>query len=240
MRLTVRHALYRFRGLLHAGNAVECPCCGGHFNRFLVWDPHDPGDENRVCPGCNSQSRHRMIMLYLRNETDIFVAKARVLHIAPEHFLVKQLVKNKSLDYVTADLCSPYAEEKIDVTDIPFPENSFDIVICLHVLEHIVDDAKAMAEICRVLKAGGWALVQVPIRYSSDATIEDPSIMTKEKRKRAFGQEDHVRICGTDYFTRLENAGLQVSVVDYAGRFDEKEKRRHGLMNREDFYLCKK
>jgi predicted SAM-dependent methyltransferase len=240
IRFCLWRAIFCFRGLPYRGSSVECPCCGKKFSTFKMWDPNDPEDKNKVCPGCGSQSRHRTILLYLQKETNIFSERARLLHFAPEIFLIGHFRKNKLLEYYTADLFSPYSQYTIDITNIAFPENSFDRIICLHVLEHIVEDRKAMTELFRILKPGGWALVQVPTDYTLDSTVEDASVTSPDRRKEMFGQHDHVRICGNDYADRLKNAGFNVDRVDYLKRLDAPLKQKYGLMEREDFFICTK
>jgi SAM-dependent methyltransferase len=222
------------------GRNAYCPCCNGNFSTFLLWDTSDPNDENRVCPRCNSQSRHRLILVYLRQESGIFKSSGKMLHFAPEPFLTNQFKRNKNLVYITADLYPVFAAIKVDITDINFSNDSFDFILCLHVLEHIPDDDKAIRELYRVLKVGGWALIQVPIDIKRFKTFEDAEVVTDEDRRRVFGQVDHVRICGLDYHERLIKAGFAVDVINYSEILGPKEVQRLGLMSREDFYICKK
>ena len=170
---------------------------------------------NVLSPGTLSLERHRLMWLYLKNETDFFTKPAKVLHIAPEQSFYKRFRNQKNIDYLTSDLESPLADVKADICDLPFEDNSFDVIFCNHVLEHIPDDAKAMSELYRVMKPGGWGILQVPISYQREITYEDPSVTTKEERKEKFGQYDHVRVYGLDYYKRLENAGFIVKQIDY-------------------------
>lgn len=191
------------------GNKVYCPVCGGHFRKFL---PYGYGGtvDNRLCPKCLSLERHRLLWLYLKEKTDFFTAPLKVLHFAPEQPFLKRFRALKNLDYTTADLDSPIADLKLDVTDIQLPDNSYDVVICNHVLEHVNDVQKAFSEIKRILRPGGWAVLLVPIRADVD-TFEDPTITDPKERQRVFGQYDHVRQFGRDYGQVLAKAGFQVT-----------------------------
>ena len=170
---------------------------------------------NVLSPGTLSLERHRLMWLYLKQETNFFTENAKVLHIAPEQSFIDRFRKLKNLDYTTSDLESPLADVKADICDLPFENNTYDIIFCNHVLEHIPDDAKAMSELFRVMKPGGYGILQVPISYQREVTYEDPTITSREDRQREFGQYDHVRVYGMDYYTRLENAGFIVEKIDY-------------------------
>jgi len=221
----------------YAGLAVRCPCCGGRFRGFL------PGGRdnrpNAECPGCGCLERHRLLWLYLVNRTSLRWAPLTVLQLAPERVIRRRLMALPNLVYVTGDLDSPLARVTLDILSLPFPDNSFDVILCNHVLEHIPDDARAMRELSRVLKPNGWAILQVPLDPSRD-TFEDPSIVDPGERTRLFGQEDHVRIYGRDYKSRLERAGLSVTVDAYARELGADVVRRSGIVPGEDIYRCSK
>lgn len=147
---------------------------------------------------------------------------------------MKRFEKQHGEKYITADIESPLAKVKMDIHQIPFSENIFDVVICNHVLEHVQDDIKAMSEIRRVLKPGGWAIMQVPFFSPvSDVTIEDSTIITPREREKAFGQDDHVRMFGKDYSKRIERAGLKAVEDDFAKTQPEK----YGLQRAEILYI---
>ncbi|MBF0596771.1 methyltransferase domain-containing protein [Faecalibacter sp. WQ 117] len=185
--------------------------------------------DNVLSPGTYSLERHRLMWLYLKNETDFFTKSAKVLHIAPEQSFIKRFRNLKHLNYTTSDLESPLADVKADICDLPFEDNSYDVIFCNHVLEHIPDDAKAMSELFRVMKPGGWGILQVPISYQRDVTYEDPTITSKEDRRREFGQYDHVRVYGMDYYKRLENAGFIVEQVDYTKQIPAEDVEKYCL-----------
>jgi SAM-dependent methyltransferase len=180
------------------------------------------------------------MLLYLRNRTDIFSDNLKVLHIAPEYSLSKILGPRPNLEYVSADLDSPLAMVKMDITNIQFEDNRFDVVLCSHVLEHIVDDQKAMRELFRVLKPGGWVLIQSPIDLTRDKTFEDFTIVSPDGREKAFGLSGHVRVYGRDYKDKLEAVGFTVKIDDYVTTLDIDIVRKCGLDAREDIYFCTK
>src|SRR5690606_16772868 len=148
--------------------------------------------------------------LYLKDKTNFFWDKLKVLHIAPEHCFIHRFEKLTNLDYITADIESPLAKVKMDVHQIPFDANTFDVAFCNHVMEHVDDDIKAMSEIYRVLKPGGWAIIQSPINTSRQVTFSDPNAITPQQREKVYGQNDHVRDYGKDYKQRLEQGGFNV------------------------------
>lgn len=196
-------------GIFYRGNQVECPVCQHTFRKFLPYGRLNPRP-NALCPNCLSLERHRLIWIYLREKTNFFTASLNVLHIAPEHCFLKAFEKQHRTTYITADIESPLAKVKMDIHQIPFPENQFDVVLCNHVLEHVRDDIQAMREINRVLKPGGWAILQVPFFAPvPERTFEDNSIINPREREKIFGQDDHVRKYGHDYLNRINESGLR-------------------------------
>ncbi len=238
-----RHALLgAIRSIRYRGDVVACPCCDGSFSRFL---PHR-GRMQAKCPGCGALERHRLLWFFLQAETDLFAGGA-LLHIAPEYSFLRRFSQTSGLHYVTGDIDSALASHHIDVMDIPFAAESFDYLLCNHVLEHVEDDRLALAEIQRVLKPGGWAILMCPVDHRQPTTLEDPAVVTPEDRHRAFGQGDHVRLYGRDYPRRLEDAGFEVRVDRYLDRFDEGSIARFGLRREKDeafgseeVFLCTK
>ena len=170
----------------------------------------------------------------------IFTSEKKVLHIAPEQCFLKLFKQQKNLDYITADLYSPIADVKADICDLPFEDNSFNVVFCNHVLEHIEDDAKAMSELYRVLKPGGFGIFQIPQELDREITYEDFSITSPEERAKHFGQYDHVRVYGRDYFNKLRNAGFNVEEVDYSATISEELINKYCLVKGEILPVCKK
>lgn len=196
------------------GNTFTDPIDGKSFRSFL---PYGYGKQrnNVLSPSTLSLERHRLLWLYLQSETDFFTAPHKVLHFAPEQAFYKRFRQMKNLDYTTTDLFSPLADVKADICNLPFPDNSYDVILCNHVLEHIPDDAKAMQELYRVLKPGGMGIFQIPQDLSREKTFEDNTITDPKKRAEIFGQYDHVRVYGRDYFDKLRHIGFTVIEEDY-------------------------
>ncbi len=196
------------------GNRFTDPIDGKSFRKFLPYG-YGKQRENALSPSTLSLERHRLLWLYLKEQTDFFTVKKTVLHMAPEQCFLPIFRKQANLEYTTADLYSPIADVKADICDLPFDENSFDVVFCNHVLEHITDDTKAMQELYRVLKPGGMGIFQIPQDVSRATTYEDNSITDQKERAKIFGQYDHVRVYGRDYFDKLRSIGFKVDEIDY-------------------------
>jgi SAM-dependent methyltransferase len=227
-------------GLFYAGNTVECPVCNKHYKKFLPYGRINPRP-NALCPNCLSLERHRLIWLYLKEKTNFFSEKLNVLHIAPEACFIPRFEKQHGDGYITADIESPLAKVKMDIHQIPFGENKFDAVLCNHVLEHVQDDIKAMTEINRVLKPGGFAIMQVPFFFPlPDKTFEDFSITDSREREKMFGQDDHVRKYGNDYPDRIRRSGMQAIEDQFVNQKSESERIHFGLAKGEIIYVGKK
>lgn len=196
------------------GNRYTDPIDRKSFRKFLPYG-YENQRENVLSPSTLSLERHRLLWLYLKNKTDFFTSPKKVLHFAPEQAFYKRFRKQKNLDYITTDLHSPLADVKADICNLPFKDNEFDVILCNHVLEHIPDDTKAMQELYRVLKKGGMAILQIPQDLSREKTFEDNSITDRKERAKIFGQYDHVRIYGRDYFDKLRSIGFTVIEEDY-------------------------
>lgn len=214
------------------GDRFYDPINGKSYRKFLPYG-YGKQRQNALSPGTLSLERHRQMWLYLKNETDFFTAKLKVLHIAPEQEFLRRFKKMQNLDYTSADLFSPIVDVKADILNLPFQDETFDVVICNHVLEHIVDDRKAMSEVCRVMKKGGWGILQVPMKNSLEKTYEDFTIIDPKQRQKHFGQYDHVRWYGMDYFSRLKSVGFEVAVLYYSQKFSKEEIQKYGLMENE-------
>lgn len=200
--------------LILKGNTYTDPIDGKSFKAFL---PYGYGKQrsNVLSPSTLSLERHRLLWLYLQNETKFFSEPLKVLHFAPEQCFLKRFKNLKNLDYTTTDLLSPIADVKADICNLPFKDNTFDVILCNHVLEHIPDDTKAMQELYRVMKVGGMGIFQIPQDSSRKTTFEDNTITDKKERAKIFGQYDHVRIYGLDYFDKLRTIGFKVEAIDY-------------------------
>lgn len=193
--------------------------------RFKTFLPYGYGKQrpNVLSPSTLSLERHRLLWLYLKNETKFFSDKLKVLHFAPEQAFYKRFRELKNLEYITTDLNSPLADVKADICNLPFKDGEFDVILCNHVLEHIPDDTKAMQELYRVMKPSGWGVFQIPQDLSREKTFEDDTITDKKERAKIFGQYDHVRVYGRDYFDKLRRIGFKVDEVDYTSTLSEED-----------------
>lgn len=195
------------------GTRYTDPIDGRSFSKFLPYG-YEQQRENVLSPSTLSLERHRLLWLYLKEHTSFFTAPHKVLHFAPEQAFYSRFRKLKNLDYTTTDLNSPLADVKADICDLPFEDNSFDFILCNHVLEHIPDDKKAMKELYRILQPGGMGILQIPQDLKREVTFEDDSITDPKERAKIFGQYDHVRVYGRDFFDQLRNIGFKVEEVD--------------------------
>ena len=231
-------------GLFYLGEGKECPVCGCKRRKFLPYGYVTPR-ENALCPKCLSLERHRLLWLWLLRESDLgrgAMALPRMLHIAPEVALMRRFRKMYNATperYITADLESPLADMHFDVQQIPLKDGSFDVVICNHIMEHVEDDRRAMRELHRILRHGGWGVVLSPVERGRELTFEDDTITDRDERTRIFGQYDHRRIYGRDYADRLREAGFEVMVLPYMQHLSATEQQLYALTD-EDLYIVYK
>jgi SAM-dependent methyltransferase len=225
--------------LLLKGSRYTDPIDGKSFRMFL---PYGYGTQrnNVLSPSTLSLERHRLLWLYLKNETDFFTAPKKVLHFAPEQEFYKRFKKQNNLDYTTTDLYSPLADVKADICNLPFEDNTYDIILCNHVLEHIPDDTKAMQELYRILKPGGMGIFQIPQDIKRATTFSDDTIIDPKERAKIFGQYDHVRIYGLDYFDKLRSIGFQVEEVKYTETISSDLVQKYCLAKGEIIPVCYK
>lgn len=221
------------------GNNFTDPIDGKSFKKFLPYGYENPR-ENVLSPSTLSLERHRLLWLYLKNETNFFSEPLKLLHFAPEQAFYKRFKKLDHIEYTTTDLNSPLADVKADICNLPFADDSFDVILCNHVLEHIPDDTKAMQELYRVLKPSGWGIFQIPQDLKRDTTFEDDSITDKKERAKIFGQYDHVRIYGRDYFNKLRSIGFTVEEVDFTKSLPAEEVEKYRLAKGEIIPLVRK
>tara|TARA_B110001452_G_scaffold95189_1_gene78689 strand:+ start:2345 stop:3097 length:753 start_codon:yes stop_codon:yes gene_type:complete len=210
------------------GNQFTDPIDGSSYRKFLPYG-YQNLRQNALCPGTLSLERHRLLWLYLDRKTSFLTDSIRVLHVAPEQVFYKRFKSFSHWDYTTTDLHSPLADVKADICALPFEDNSYDLILCNHVLEHIPNDLKAMRELYRVLKPRGTAILQVPLEEDRENTFEDDSITDQQERTRIFGQYDHVRVYGQDYYNRLQKAGFKATPVDYIKEVTEGDIKRFAL-----------
>jgi SAM-dependent methyltransferase len=239
-KVRIVYQAIRLRGLMDFGDAVHCNICERSFARFADFNSR----ENVMCPGCFSLERHRLQFEYLRRQTRILNDPLRLLHFAPEKCLHDRLTRNRSLEYHTADLMAHFIElievrprHRMSVTDIAFPDDHFDVVICNHLLEHVVDDRRAMSELHRVLRPDGVCLAQVPINSERTDILEDLTL-SEADRARLYGSPHHVRYYSEPgYCARLHSVGFDVEIDALCRTLDH---RRLRLMESENLYILRK
>lgn len=243
---------YRLNKVRFFGFRFKCPICNSSLRKLSPYGENFPvlteknviGGGYRLdaqCPICHSTDRERLLYLYLLKRTDFFIEKLKVLHVAPENGLSSIIRRYPSIDYLTTDISMNKVMKRMDITEIDYPSDTFDVIICNHVLEHILDDVKAMRELYRVLKPGGWGILQVPISLSLDKTYEDFSVTDPTERGIKFGQSDHVRIYAMDYIERLKASGFEVDSFNWqeAPEFSC-YKNKYGLLRSETVFVVKK
>lgn len=212
---------------LYRGDARACPCCDGQFRAMRATN----GRPEALCPRCGALERHRLLWLFIEREVGVERLRGRMLHVAPEPALEQRLTTLPDLEYVRGDLLPARAEiRRLDVTAIDFPDESFDTIVVNHVLEHVPDDRRAIAELRRVLKPGGLVLTQHPYEPDRAMTYEDAAIVSETDRLAHFGQADHVRIYGRDFVERLREGGFSVETRRYAEALPAVERERFALM----------
>lgn len=224
----IRGGYQKILALVYKGDNYYCPYCNHKFTKLLpdgfdlpvILEKQIIGAgkrDNCTCPRCFSKDRDRLIYLYMKHKTDLFEGHYKLLHIAPEAWMKELFQGIPNLNYTSGvkevESMGYYYDRmtrEIDITDLEMKDNFYDVIICNHVLEHVTDDILAMKELYRVLKPNGWAILQVPISPILDKSFEDNDIISKRSRERYFGQFDHVRIYGQDYYKRLESVGFKV------------------------------
>jgi SAM-dependent methyltransferase len=245
---------WKLKKIKYFGKKHYCNVCNSNINRFLSGGSDEPVIEKLkiigsgyheydYCPICKASYRQRLVKVYF-DEYHILNQYIKILHVAPEESFF-QILKKGYKNYICGDLeperYNYYADPvKLNLTSLQFADNSFDLILCNHVLEHIPDDAKAMQELYRVLTAGGLAILQVPISLKLTETFEDCNIATPEERLEKFGQKDHVRIYAMDYIERLREAGFSIEIktamdFSYLSFFKQLE-----LDINENLFICRK
>lgn len=239
-RNNILFLFYKIRGLLYFGNNYYCNCCNTSFRKLL--DYGNTTRKNVLCPSCHSLERTRVLLYFLQKETSIFKEDIKILHFAPEHSIEKIIKKRKQKNYITADINPNLADEVIDITSIPYQRNTFDIVICSHVLGHVPDECKAIDEIYRVLKPDGKAIIMTVIDPTLDVTYEDSRIQSSIDKLHHYGESDLVRKHGKDFVCRLAREHIKIDTIDYRLSFDKHKQIKYSLGNgnREVIFLCHK
>jgi SAM-dependent methyltransferase len=248
----IRNQLFK---LLYQGKKYYCLYCTKTYRKFMhegvkakIFKKYKVAGggykKNVKCPNCGSTDRIRLLYLFFELRTEIFKKPLKVLHVSPNALLARKLFGAKNINYTCGALNPEEFKEfnaiKLDVTCIDIPDNHFDVVICNHVLEHVPKDSAAMNEIYRVLKPGGYAILQVPFAIDLQQTIEDSANTTRKQRKIAYGQTDHLRLYGVDYITKLTNAGFRVERDNPFKNNWPTDLEKHRLDKNEDVIVCYK
>jgi SAM-dependent methyltransferase len=257
-RVRLRLAVLGLRAIPLRGSAVECPVCGGRFRRFLAFGEGPGRRRGAECPACHALERNRLMILYLtrqepltrarlkpdlvatsipsstvnRSSSPALVATSgapRVLHLAPEPGLQKRLSRALGPAYRSADLEWPLADDRVDVQALPYPDVAFDLILCSHVLAHVEDDRRALAQLRRVLDPNGALLLQAQIFDELPETREAPAGASPPERARLLGHATRYRQYGRDFTDRLREAGFDAQVLDIAATFSSEDRRRFGL-----------
>lgn len=233
----------RFLHYALKGNNVECNCCGSKYITFLPAGIKKRA--NAQCIKCSSLERHRTLWMFLKEQNEIFNKPIKLLHVAPEKIYYDKFINIPTIEYHPIDLMPDkynYGIKTIemDVTALTYQDNFFDVVICSHVLEHIPQDRKAMSEMFRVLKPGGWAILNTPVNMQAETTHEDIHINDPQKQLELFGQPDHVRVYGKDFLTRLKEAGFETDVINFPSKFSHNEQFKYGFKKEELIFFAKK
>lgn len=234
----LRHLRSMAPAVLYYGKGRFCPVCGKSSRRFRQFGlvPR----EDAECAHCGALERHRLLWLFVKGRTNLFDGKPKkMLHVAPEPCFESTLKQRLGDDYLTADLFDPRAMVKMDITNIDYPDRSFDVIYCSHVLERVQDDRKAVREFYRTLKSNGWAILLVPI--TAQKTFEDPSISDPEQRLKVFGAKEHVRRYVPDFADRLREAGFSIEIIKVNNLVQNDEAVRMGLTSASgEIYYCTK
>lgn len=238
IRLSVRMHLAKAISLFYVGGRYRCNCCNRSFRSFLA--KGNIRRENAQCPYCGSLERSRLLLFYLKQETGLFDGNHRnILHFAPERSLY-QILRRMGGTYIDGDINPAYATHRIDITNIPYPDNFFDLIICSHVLGHVADEKKAIGEMHRVLKEDGFALIMTLLNPDAAETMEDTTLTSSSDRLNRYGEPDLCRLHGMDFAKRLELGGFRVETIDYRKALsgEVNERYRLGDGRRELIFRC--
>jgi SAM-dependent methyltransferase len=241
-RIKNRLLFNKIFSVFYWGNTYSCNCCGKSFRKFKSKGTSPVKRDNAECPYCTSLERTRNLLFYIENETPLLTRKLRLLHFAPEWCLLPILKKSGNLEYITADINPNLADYQVDIMHIPFPGESFDYIICAHVLGHVPDEKKAIDELYRVLKPDGVALISTIIDLDNPQTFETEDADTPEKRLRYYSEPDLLRLHGGDFDQRLKQCGFEVEIIDYPSLLGKEIKKKYALGDgqRELIFRCTK
>lgn len=239
IRINIRFLIYKIISYRYRGNKVTCNCCNKKFNRFLPYGDREVKRLNAACPWCLSLERTRMLWSYLCKST-FLKNKNKILHFAPAKILENLLKNNPNIDYISADINPALAMDTVDITNIKYLSNSFDLIICGHVLSVVKEDKKALNELYRILKKGGTLILLEHIYTQYDTTFEDFSISNDNERTKFYGAPYLERCYGNDFKMRIKVTGFDVKELDYTKSLSKNEIVKFGLQNSGLLFLCKK
>ena len=225
---------------VYTGSKFEDPIDGRKYRKLLPYG-RVRTRTNALSPSTLSLERHRALWIYLKENTGFFAEENKMLHLAPEYCYIKRFKSMKNLEYITGDLDSPWADHHFDVHNIPFDDNSFDVLMANHLMEHVDNDYKVLEELYRVMKPGGWGILQVPIDWKNPNTQEDRSVTDPAERERLYWQSDHLRLYGfEDYPDRLKGAGFEVEIVDMQNQLGEERYNKYCLGDERWVFVVRK
>lgn len=230
-----------FQKKFYKGDVVFCVCCQSSFKAFAPFGVTKM--PNRLCLQCDSLERDRLLWMYLEKCTNLYNEPVRLLHVAPERLFYHKFSSVETIDYNPVDMFPasyPEGTKFLDLLNNDVPSNSYDAIICNHVFQYIEEDRKAMKAVYRMLKPGGWAILQVPIDWKREVTYEDYTITDPKERERVFGLSEHVRWYGKDYPSRLESVGFNVKSDDFIESFTREEIARYGFWKGQRIFYCVK
>ncbi len=230
----IKSLCYKLRGAIFSGNKYYCPVCEKGLSRFLTYE----NANTKMCPNCASLSRHRSVFLYLKTKKYLSKKNTKMLHFAPEYSLQKKFKSIFGKNYISTDIEHPDAMLHADITNMPLKKNSFDIIICNHVLQEIREDVKAIGEMFRLLKRSGVAIITIPINKRLNKTIEK-EVNTDKERAELYGYYGAIRIYGREFIDRLKKAGFETMIIHPLKFFSKEEIKKHNL-GKEKIYVCKK
>ena len=232
----IKNIIAKMKNFVLRGNRFFCPLCEKSFRKFHTYGINPR--PNARCPECGSLERHRLLWLAIINlqEKGIIQRGGCLLHVAPEKCLRQKFIRQ--YDYTSIDLDGKKAMIAMDITRIDFEDDYFDAIVCNHVLEHVPDDRRAINELYRVLKPGGWASIQVPIL--GNVTDEDLSVTNPNERLRLYGKEDHVRHYGIDFIDRIQDSGFKVLLISKNDLLETGELETISVACEKEVILCRK
>lgn len=225
----ILNLIFWLRSFSYKGKLHQCPICHFHIRQFV----------GNSCPRCDAGSRHRALWLYLNRRSDLFNKRTKLLHFAPEHCLHKRIRKHKNIEYLSGDLTSTRAMEKIDMMNISYPDNYFDVILSVDVLMHVDNDSTALKELHRVLHPEGWAIHLVSIDRNLKKTVYADKINADE-RAELFDHFDYKRNYGLNYDQILSSRGFDVQVINIKEFTSTHEREKYKIPGYFDIYLCKK